>query len=126
MLHYSVLFADDTCLTLADNYSNLINAFNSELKNAWIIKNRLSNFEETVYINFSLRKHESDQTLQENGISFSEVVVKVDTCIPLGAFFICPYFRRTFITQSSNFIFSPIELKLFSLSFRTLGAIKQE
>ena len=74
---HSVLFADDTCLTLADdNYSNLINTFNSELKKlyAWLIKNRLSlNFEKTVYINFSLREYESDQTLQLNGISFSEV-----------------------------------------------------
>ena len=37
---HSVLFADDTCLTLADdNYSNLINTFNSELKIlcAWLI-----------------------------------------------------------------------------------------
>ena len=34
----------------------------------------------TVYINFSLRKYESDQTLQFNGISFSEV----DTTIYLG------------------------------------------
>ena len=46
---HSVLFADDTCLTLADdNYSNLVNTFNSELKKlyAWLIKNRLSlNFE---------------------------------------------------------------------------------
>ena len=39
---HSVLFANDTCLTLADdNYSNLNNTFNSELKKlyAWLIKN---------------------------------------------------------------------------------------
>ena len=39
---HSVFFADDTCPSLANNnYSNLINTFNSELKNlyAWLIKN---------------------------------------------------------------------------------------
>ena len=39
---HCVLFADDTCLTLADdNYSNVLNTSNSKLKNlyAWLIKN---------------------------------------------------------------------------------------
>ena len=75
---HSVLYANNTCLTSADdNYSNLFKTFNSELKRlyAWLIKNRLSlNFEKkNIYIKFSLRGYESDETLQLNGISFSEV-----------------------------------------------------
>ena len=85
---HSVLFADDTSLTLADdNYSKLVNTFNSELKNfyAWLIKIRLSLFLEkkNIYINFSLREYESDETLQLNGNFFSEV----DRTKYLGFFF---------------------------------------
>ena len=74
---HSVLLGEYTCLTLADgNYLNLVNTFISELKKlyALLIKSILSlNFENTVYINFSQRKCEGDQTLQLNGICFSEV-----------------------------------------------------
>jgi len=76
-MFHTVLFADDTCLTLADeNYSSLMENFNSELENvyAWLIANRLSlNFEKTVCINFSTRKYDDDSPLVLNGLSFTSV-----------------------------------------------------
>ena len=59
-LLHTVLFADDTCFTLADsNLTNLINNFNRELNkfSHWLIVNRLTiNYEKTVAINFSLKR----------------------------------------------------------------------
>ena len=55
----SVLFADDTCVSLSDiDYTNLINDFNTELikLHSWLNSNRLSlNLAKTVAINFSTR-----------------------------------------------------------------------
>ena len=57
---HTVLFADDTCFTLAgDNFDDLIATFNNELNifSNWLIINRLTiNHEKTVAINFSLKK----------------------------------------------------------------------
>ena len=53
---HCVLFADDTCVTLAENdYNTLINKFNTELEKitSWLACNRLSlNVTKTVAINF--------------------------------------------------------------------------
>ena len=57
---FSVLYADDTCFSLADsNYNNLISNFNEEMIKfrAWLSFNRLSlNLTKTVALNFSKRR----------------------------------------------------------------------
>ena len=56
---FTILFADDTCITLSDrNYSTLIYNLNNELSKiyGWLINDRLSlNMVKTVAINFSKR-----------------------------------------------------------------------
>ena len=79
---FSVLYADDTCMSLSNpNYETLINEFNIELNkiNFWLCKNRLSlNITKTIAINFS-KKYvpiNSTEILKMNGnaIEFSKNV----------------------------------------------------
>ena len=76
-LFHFVLFADDTCLTLANkNYSTLMETFNTELQkvNSWMVTNRLSlNAEKTVAINFSTRMFDSTRELKVNAQTFKFV-----------------------------------------------------
>ena len=71
---FSVLYADDTCLSLSNHdYNQLIADFNIELEkvNIWLVKNRLSlNVAKTITINFSKRKNNinSSNTLKLNGL----------------------------------------------------------
>jgi len=72
-----VLFADDTCFTLADNIlDTLIYRFNTELKkfDAWLNYNRLSlNYTKTVAVNFSKRIYEHVNPLKINSVDFNYV-----------------------------------------------------
>jgi len=73
----SVLFADDTCLTLSDdNHSNLIIKFNQYLDKfySWVVANRLSlNYDKTVLMNFSKKRCENDLSLMIGYVALSNI-----------------------------------------------------